>query len=100
MLNNTCARYINTPTTNDIGEPEPSWSLHTNNIVCRFSPVSLEEAKELEGVNIFALYKCYILPGQDMSSQDRIEWNSDMYEIVEIKVDSEETTKRLFLKRL
>lgn len=100
LLTNKCARYCNTPTVNDLGENEPSWALHTDNIKCRFSPVSLEEAKELSGINIYATYKCYILPDQDISTHDRIEWNSDFYEIVEVKIDSESMTKRLFLKRL
>lgn len=100
MLNNTCERWCSTSTTNDIGEEEYTYTLHTGNIKCRFSPISLEESKGLSGINIEAKYKCYILPDQDISSQDRIKWNGITYEITEVKIDSKSMTKRLLLKEL
>ena len=100
MLNNTCERWCSTSTTNDIGEEEYTYTLHTDNIKCRLSPISLKESKDLAGINIDARYKCYLLPGQDVSSQDRIKCNGITYEITEVKVDSESMTKRLLLKEL
>lgn len=100
MLNSTCARWCNSSILNDLGEAEYTWSLHTDNIKCRLSPISLEESKQLSGINVAAKYKCYILPDQEMSSNDRIKWNNITYEIVEVKVDSESMTQRLLLKEL
>ena len=52
MLNSTCERWCSTYTTNDIGEEEYTWTLYTGSIKCRFSPISLEESKQLSGTNI------------------------------------------------
>lgn len=100
MLNSTCARWCNSSILNDLGEAEYTWALHTDNIKCRFSPISLEESKQLSGIYVAAKYKCYILPSQAMSTNDRIKWDGNTYEIIEVKVDSESVTQRLLLKEL
>lgn len=101
LLEHTCDKYTRNQTRNDLGElTNDSWTEDTTDIKCRMSPISMEESKERSGEFENIQYHCYILPTQSFTVGDRVLWQGDYYEVMEVKTDSESITRRLALKQL
>lgn len=101
LLEHTCDRYTRNQSRNDLGElSNDSWSEAETDIICRMSPISMKESKEMSGEFENIKYYCYILPTQSFIAGDRVLWQGDYYEVMEVKTDSESITRRLALKQL
>lgn len=85
--------------TNDYGEISYNWTT-TEDIKCKIFQVSYEEKKNKEGEWIDAKYNIYFKNTQNLSVEDRIVYNADEYEIIEIFEDCESQFKRALVKEI
>lgn len=93
--------YTRTPSTNALGEDvQDTWTKTYPSVQCRFFHVTYEEVKDRIGEWDNIEYRAYFLSGQAITTEDRVTYDSNDYEVVKVFIDTENYYKHAFLRRL
>lgn len=86
--------------TNNWGEKSYTWSTEYQDVNCKIFMVTNEEKKEYEGEWEDIKYKIYFEYTQTINVEDRIVYNSNTYEIIDVYESVDEQFKRALVKEL
>ena len=100
LLNTTVSVYTKSSTTNELGESINTWSYLASGVKCRLVPVTAEILPTLPGETQNIQYVAYFLSSQALSVNDRIKYNSKVYTIDNLFLDSEGYTQKALLRAL
>jgi len=92
--------YTRTPSTNALNEDIMSWSKTYSDVQCRFFHVTYEEVKERIGEWDNIEYRVYFLSGQTITTEDRVNYEGNDYEVIKVFTDTEDYYKHAFIRRL
>ena len=89
---------------NDWGEPDNTWTT-TSDVECKVFQVTDAETKEIHGEWEDIRYKIYFKYSQTINVEDRVVYDSDEYEVVEVFNssyihNSDDRFKRVLVKAL
>lgn len=93
-------RTRSTDDTNNWGETTWDWTDTYEDVDCKVFMVNHKEQKEYEGEWDNIKYKIYFKYSQSINVEDRIVYNSNTYEVVEVYESVDEQFKRALVKEL
>jgi hypothetical protein len=82
--------YIQTKVSsqNDLGEWLFTYTTPSESFACRMSPISAMERIDLTGRFDDVRYRCFCMPDIDLTVDNRLVYNSEVYRVKESIVDS------------
>lgn len=89
-----------TSTKDQLGQKIYSWSNKYTGVDARLIPISYEERVELGGEFDNVSYKALFPYSTDIVNDNRVVYDGDNYDVVEVITDTESNHKRVLLEKL